>query len=185
MVHLDLGLCTVRSWRLRDAASLVRYANDPEVWANVRDRFPHPYTARDAQEFLAGASREGASTQFAIAVGEEAVGGIGFHPCVDVERISAELGYWLGRDWWGRGITTAAVRAVTEHAFRAESGLNRIFAIPFAWNRASARVLEKAGFSLEGRMRQSAIKDGRITDQLLYSKLRSEIPISPTQETIS
>jgi RimJ/RimL family protein N-acetyltransferase len=118
-------------------------------------------------------------TTFAIAVQDEAVGGIGLHLAEDVDRISAELGYWLGEAYWGRGVATAAVRGVTAYVFREHTGLNRIFAVPFAWNHASARVLEKAGYTLEGRMRQSALKNGCITDQLLYSILRSEAPDAP------
>jgi RimJ/RimL family protein N-acetyltransferase len=107
-------------------------------------------------------------TGLAIAVGEEAVGSIGvmLHP--DVERVSAELGYWLAEPFWGRGITTAAVRAMTAYAL-ATFPLTRIYAVPFASNLASGRVLEKAGYRLEARMRRSAIKDGRVVDQLLYA----------------
>ena len=89
----------------------------------------------------------------------------------DVERTSAEIGYWLGEGVWGRGIASAAVRAVSEHAFAAY-GLTRLFAVPYARNAASARVLEKAGYVLEGRLRRSAIKDGVVLDQLLYALVR-------------
>ena len=107
-------------------------------------------------------------TSFAIAVDDQAVGGIGFvlHP--DVERVSAEIGYWLAEPFWGRGITTDALRAVTKYAIESH-GLTRIYAVPFAWNVASCRVLEKAGYVLEGRLRNSAIKDGRLTDQMQYA----------------
>ena len=90
----------------------------------------------------------------------------------DVERVSAEIGYWLGESCWGRGIVTEALRAVTAEAFR-RFELRRIYALPFADNPASVRVLEKAGYVLEGRLRQSAIKDGQIRDQLLYATYRS------------
>ena len=112
---------------------------------------------------------------FAIEVEGHAAGGIGYTPHVDVERISAELGYWLGARFWRRGIVTAAVRAVTVHAFAVDPSLRRLYAVPFATNPASARVLEKAGYRLEGTLRQSALKDGRILDQWLYAIVRQDL----------
>src|SRR5262249_21994915 len=108
---------------------------------------------------------------FAIEFQGEAVGGIGLKPGTDVERVSAEVGYWLGERVWGRGLATAAVRALVAHAF-ATTVLTRLFALPFADNAASRRVLEKAGFHLEGLLRKSAIKQGRIVDQTLYGCIR-------------
>jgi RimJ/RimL family protein N-acetyltransferase len=110
---------------------------------------------------------------FAIEAGGEAAGGIGLRLGQDVERFSAEIGYWLGEPFWGRGIATAALSATVKHAF-AELGLIRIFAIPFAGNEASLRVLEKAGFLREGVLRRSAVKEGRVLDQLLYAVTREE-----------
>jgi RimJ/RimL family protein N-acetyltransferase len=171
-MRLLLGVCDVRSWRPRDAAALVEHANNRKVWLNLRDRFPHPYTARDARAYLKSVLGARPETNFAITVEDAAVGGIAFHVQSDVERVGAEIGYWLGERYWGRGIATAAVRAVTEHALAAH-GLLRVFALPFANNRASARVLEKAGFTLEGVLRSSAIKDERVLDQLLYARIRA------------
>jgi len=105
---------------------------------------------------------------FAIAVDGAAVGGIGFVPQHDVDRVSTEVGYWLGESLWGRGITTEALIAITRYAI-ATHGLTRTFALPFAHNAASCRVLEKAGYVLEARLRKSAIKDGQILDQMQYA----------------
>jgi RimJ/RimL family protein N-acetyltransferase len=171
-MRLSLGVCDVRSWRPADAAAIVPHANNRRVWLNLRDQFPHPYSVRDARRFLASVVGARPETNFAIEVEGSAVGGIGFRVQPDVERIGAELGYWLGEKYWGRGIATAAVAAVTEHALAAHD-LVRVFALPFAHNRASARVLEKAGFTLEGVLRSSAIKDGRVLDQLLYARIRA------------
>jgi ribosomal-protein-alanine N-acetyltransferase len=171
-MRLLLGVCDVRSWRPGDAAALATHANNRNIWLNVRDRFPHPYTGRDARTFLRSVLAERPETNFAIEVAGAAVGGIAFRIQTDVERVSAELGYWLGETYWGRGIATAAVRAVTEHALGTHA-LHRVFALPFAHNRASARVLEKAGFTLEGVLRSSAIKEGRVLDQLLYARIRA------------
>ena len=139
---------------------------------NLRDRFPYPYTRADAEAFLAAAWAQQPGERFRHRRrASEAIGGIGFHPQADVHRLSAEIGYWLGEPFWGRGIATRAVRALDEWVF-ATTPLVRLFAHVFDWNPASARVLEKAGYALEGRMRRSVIKDGKITDQLMYGRLR-------------
>jgi [ribosomal protein S5]-alanine N-acetyltransferase len=167
---LDLGLCRVRDIRLRDAAALAVHANDRGVWLNLRDRFPHPYTEDDARRFIEAARRETPRTTFAIEVDGAAAGCIGLELGTDVERVSAEIGYWLGRAYWGRGIMSRVLAAVTTHALDA-FGLERVFALPFAHNVASCRVLEKSGYVCEGRLRRAAIKDGAVLDQLLYARV--------------
>ena len=167
-MRLVLKSCIVRSWALSDLDALVRYANNRQIWLNLRDRFPYPYTRGNGRTYLKQMRETRPETSFAIAVDEEAVGGIGFVPQQDVERVSAEIGYWLGEPFWGRGITTEALTAVTRYAIE-QHQLTRIFALPFAHNTASCRVLEKAGYHLEGRLRRSAIKDGEIVDQMQYA----------------
>jgi [ribosomal protein S5]-alanine N-acetyltransferase len=167
-MELELKHCTVRSYRLDDAESLAAYANNRKIWLNLRDGFPHPYTVEDGHNFINRALDMQPETNFAICVDEIAVGGIGFVLHSDIERISAEIGYWLGEPFWGRGIVSEALAALTAYAIQTHD-LQRVFAVPFAHNKGSARVLEKAGFQLEGCMRSSAIKDGKILDQLLYA----------------
>jgi RimJ/RimL family protein N-acetyltransferase len=170
-MELRLPGCRIRSWRPEDAPSLARHADNRQLWLNVRDHFPHPYTLADAQAWVAHARGLEPEVQFAIEVGGEAAGGIGLFLQEDVARYSAELGYWLGEAHWGRGIMTSAVRDFTEYAFGAFA-LCRIYALVFEWNPASRRVLEKAGYTLEGRMRRAAVKDGRVLDQFLYAAVR-------------
>ena len=167
-MQLRLTRCEVRSWELSDVDALARHADNHKIWVNLRDAFPHPYTKHHAREFIRATRQRSPETLFAIAANGEAVGGIGFvlHP--DVERVSAEIGYWLAEPFWGRGIATEALMAVTKHAIETH-GLTRVYALPFAWNLASCRVLEKAGFVLEARLRRSAIKDGVVTDQMQYA----------------
>jgi RimJ/RimL family protein N-acetyltransferase len=165
---INLSRCDVRSWEARDVDSIAAHANNREIWLNLRDRFPHPYTRSDAQAFIRASRRTTPECNFAIAVDGKAVGGIGFHLQGDVERVSAEIGYWLGQPFWGRGIATEALVALTKYVI-ATHGLTRVFALPFAFNSASCRVLEKAGYVLEARLRRSAIKDGRIVDQMQYA----------------
>ena len=165
---------TIRTFRTCDAEPLARLANDRDVWLGLRDLFPHPYSLDDAHGFIAFAAGMTPPTFFAIDVDGALAGGIGYTPRTDVERIGAEVGYWVGRAFWGRGIATAALRHLTAHAFAAQPELRRLFAVPFAANAASARVLEKAGFVREGTLRQSVIKDGRVQDQFMYAMLRDE-----------
>jgi RimJ/RimL family protein N-acetyltransferase len=159
---------TLRSYLASDVASLVRHADNPRVAENLRDRFPHPYTEDDAYEWLAVALKQDPETNFAIAVDGELVGTIGLEVGDDVYSHSAEIGYWLGEDYWGRGIATEAVRALTDWAFTS-LGLLRVYALVFESNPASVRVLEKAGFALEGRMRSAVVKRGRVMDQMILS----------------
>ena len=159
--------CTVRSFRMEDAESIARYANNRKIWRNLRDVFPHPYSLKDAQDFLHMVLSLSPETIFCIEHQGEAIGATGFTIQSDVNRISAEIGYWIGEPFWGQGIVTEALRFVTEYAIK-EHQLKRIYATPFAWNPASCRVLEKAGYTLESRQRQCALKDGEIIDQFLY-----------------
>jgi ribosomal-protein-alanine N-acetyltransferase len=168
-----IGDQRVRDVRIEDARSIALYADNPRVAANLRDIFPYPYTLADAEEFLAHVTRPKPRTVFAVATDAEAIGVIGLTLGEDVHRFTAELGYWLGEPFWGRGIMTAAVQAVVRHGF-AELGLLRIYAEPYAGNRGSARVLEKAGFAYEGCQRANVYKNGQVRDQLMYSMIREE-----------
>lgn len=167
-MRIDCGPCVLRPWQGGDAESLVRHANDPDVAAHMRDRFPHPYTPADAGQWLAFAAAQSPPTNFAIDVGGEAVGGSGLVLGTDIERCSAEVGYWLGRQFWGRGLAAAAVRGLARHGFR-EFRLTRIFATVFSGHAASARVLEKAGFRREGVLRRAAVKAGVVYDLVMYA----------------
>ena len=167
-MEIELTSCTLRGWRWSDRDSLIRHANNRSVWINLRDRFPHPYTMADAQSWLDSVVAARPVSNFAIAVADEAVGGIGFSLQDDVGYRSAEIGYWLGEDFWGRGIATQALIAVSQYAFKSHD-LCRLFAHVFEWNPGSVRVLEKAGYSFEGRLRKSVTKDGKTIDQLMYA----------------
>lgn len=167
-MEIDCGTCLLRGLVPDDAVTLAGLANDRDVWLNLRDRFPHPYSLADAEAWIATTSSHTPLTSFGIVATGQVVGAVSLMPGRDIERVSAEIGYWLGRPFWGRGIMTDAVRAATLYAFD-ELGMRRVFAVPFAHNAASRRVLEKVGYALEGVMKQSAIKDGVILDQYLYA----------------
>jgi RimJ/RimL family protein N-acetyltransferase len=152
---------------------LALHANNRKVWRNLRDLFPHPYTEADARQWIEMTQEESPPHNFAIAVRGHAVGGIGLNVGSDLRRRAAEIGYWLGEDFWGRGLATAAVRTFADYAFE-RFDVCRLDAYVLEWNPASRRVLEKAGFECEGRLRKSATKDGQTVDEFLYALVREE-----------
>ena len=157
---------------MTDADALVRHANNINVARQLRDRFPHPYVRANAVAFLKAATSAADVSNLAIEVDAHAVGAIGYVPGTDVERYSAEIGYWLGEAYWGRGIVTEALVLVTDYVFTT-ANLLRLFALPFADNLASTRVLEKAGYLREAVLRASSVKYGQPRDQALYAKVNS------------
>ena len=168
-MELKLEHCTIRDWRMDDAPSLAKRANNRRVWLGLRDAFPHPYGIEDAETFLQKAIGDQSGQFFCIEVDGAAAGGLGLKLGEDVHRHTAEFGYWLAEEFWGKGIMTEAITAFVDHCF-AKFSLRRMFAEAFSNNPASARVLEKAGFVLEGRLRKNVIKDGEILDSLLYAR---------------
>ena len=170
-MELALSRCVVRSFRKEDAPSLARQADNRKIWLNLRDQFPSPYTLIDAERWVREAAAMNPQTHFAIAVDGVAIGAIGLRLKTDVRRRTAEIGYWLGEEFWGRGIATEAVLALSEFALR-EFDLVRLYAAVFEGNPASARVLEKAGYEREARLRKAVVKDGRTLDLMLYALVR-------------
>jgi ribosomal-protein-alanine N-acetyltransferase len=172
MLPIATSFGMIRPWNNQDAEALVKYADNYNVWINMRDGFTHPFTAERARLFLEAAGRQKPVPFCAIATHQEAIGGIGISLNQDVHRLTAELGYWLGEPYWGRGIMSEAVAKFSDYAFES-FGLVRLYAEPYAHNQNSCRVLEKAGFVLEGRLKSSVIKEGQIIDQLMYAKVKT------------
>jgi ribosomal-protein-alanine N-acetyltransferase len=166
----------IRDWSEHDKADLVALANNRKIWRNLTDRFPHPYTERDANWWIAHVAGMPVRTSWAVEVDSRAIGGIGIDPREGIYAKSAEFGYWLGEPYWGRGIATAATRALVPEIM-SRFGLIRLEARVFAWNPASMRVLEKAGFKREGVMRRAAFKDGVLIDQVLYAYVEENIDV--------
>ncbi len=162
----------LRTWRNNDALSLARYANNRKIWLNVHDKFPFPYTISDAIKWIDFAKSHSES-EFAIDSSSEAIGGMRLRIQEDIQHRTAEIGYWLGEPFWGKGITTSAVKALVNYAFN-NFDLVRIHAFVFEWNLASARVLEKSGFHLEARLEKSVTKDSKTVDCLLYALIRDK-----------
>jgi len=156
------------SWSQEHRDQLVTQANDHDVWRNLFDTFPHPYTAEDADFWVRHTSEAHPSCHFAILVRGSVAGGIGIEVGAGTEAKTGQFGYWLGRTYWGQGIATVAAQAMVAHA-RKVMPLARLQAPVFAWNPASMRVLEKSDFQREAVLRQSVFKDGQLIDSILYA----------------
>lgn len=154
----------LRKWRLSDKISLAKNANNINIWNNVRDYFPHPYSVKDGKQFIRMVlGKPNPTTELAIEIDGNAVGGIGIVLHSDVERIAAEIGYWLGEAYWHKGIMTEVVKEMVIYIFE-NFPVQKIYATVFDFNIASQKVLEKAGFEREAILKQAAIKNGKIID---------------------
>jgi RimJ/RimL family protein N-acetyltransferase len=162
--------CFLRPWAPADKPSLVANANNRNVWRNLADVFPHPYTDADAEQWIRIDNSPGRSIRFAIEVEGVAVGGIGARAGEGIFVRTAQFGYWLGESFWGRGIMSAASRAMLDHLLQ-DARFARLEARVLEWNPASMRVLEKLGFVREAVMRNSVTKDGQLIDSVLYTYL--------------
>ena len=165
--------CTIRRWRPEDKYDLVAVINNKNVLNNLRDGLPYPYTVDDAGEYIAAMlSADGNKTfAFAIAANDKVIGSIGVFRGENIHSQTAEMGYYIGEPYWGQGFGTSAVKQTCQYIFE-HTDIIRIFAEPFAHNTASCRVLEKAGFQLEGVLHSNAVKNGNILDMKLYALLR-------------
>jgi ribosomal-protein-alanine N-acetyltransferase len=157
----------LRPYRDGDEVSLANHANNYQVWRNVRDTFPHPYTLDDAKQWIELCKMEAKPTVFAIDIDGQVVGGVGIVLQKDVFRKNAEIGYWLGEPFWGKGIATEAVKELTQYAFK-HFDIQRLYAGVFEYNPASMRVLEKAGFHLEAILKKNICKENQLFNEHLY-----------------
>ncbi|MBL7921451.1 MAG: GNAT family N-acetyltransferase [Bacteroidia bacterium] len=162
---------SLRPWTIGDLDSLVKYGNNKNIEKFMMNRFPHPYTIEKGKQFIEFATSHKPIHLFAIEINGEACGGIGLHPQDDIHCRNAEIGYWLGEPFWGNGIISKAIVQIVDYGFM-NFDITRIFARPFGTNTASQKVLEKAGFKLEGRFENSIYKNGEFIDELVYSVKR-------------
>ncbi|MFA6128567.1 MAG: GNAT family protein [Bacteroidales bacterium] len=172
MAILTSNNITLRPWREDDLGSLVRHANNFNIWVNLRDGFPYPYTEEAGRCWLEMAKKEDINLFLAIEFDGEAIGGIGASFKDDVYRINAELGYWLSEKYWGLGIVSAAVNLLVDYVFQHYPVISRFYADLFSYNPASARVLQKCGFHLEAIHKNAVIKNGQLVDEHRYVRFR-------------
>lgn len=159
---------TLRPWHINDADELAKIANNKNIAQFMADVFPHPYSSENAKTFIAFATSNPNSKIFAIIVDEKPVGSIGLHLQTDILRKNAEIGYWLGEQYWGKGIITQAIPQMIDYGFK-NMDIVRIFARIFGTNKASQKVVEKCGFTLEGRYEKTIFKNDEYLDELIYA----------------
>ncbi len=163
----------IREWKLEDAAGLAEMLNNKNILNNLRDGLPYPYTKSDAQEYITSmlSADKTKTFAFAITADDKVVGSIGVFRCDNIHFRTAEMGYYIGEPYWGKGLGTSAVKQACSYVFE-HTNIIRIFAEPFAYNVASCRVLEKAGFQFEGLLRNNAFKNEKVVDMKMYSLIR-------------
>ena len=168
-------VCKIRNWELSDAADLAAVISNKKVQDKLCDGLPYPYTEQDGIDFISAmlAADKNETFSFAVTIDNKAIGSIGVFRQSNIHCRTAELGYYIAEEYWGKGIMTEAVKQICEYVFR-KSDIIRIYAETFAYNKASCRVLEKAGFQYEGTLRKNAVKNGKVLDVEMYSLLREE-----------
>ena len=166
--------CTIREWRLEDKDDLAILLNNKKILNNLRDGLPYPYTAKDAEQYITSmlSADKTKTFAFAIVANNTVVGSIGAFRCDNIHSRTAEIGYYIGEPYWENGFGTSAVKQICKYIFE-HTDIIRIFAEPFAYNTASCRVLEKAGFQLEGTLRCNAVKNGSIVDMKMYALIKA------------
>lgn len=172
-MKIEIGNFCIRSYEFSDLNSLVKYANNHNLSKLLRDQFPFPYTTTDAETWLIHACDQYPELNFVIANNEEMIGAIGINQQDDVNKFSAEIGYWIGEPFWRKGIATNALKAFTEFVF-SQFDLNRLFANVFQGNDASEKVLLKAGYRKEATLRKAVFKEEKFLDQYIYGVLKED-----------
>jgi [ribosomal protein S5]-alanine N-acetyltransferase len=157
-----------RPWALSDIETLAQHANNKKIADNMRDRFSHPYTMEAAANFLEKALQFNPCQVFAVTANNEVCGSVGIFPKDDIERMNAEVGYWIAEPFWGRGIGTKALKFIIDYGFKTFA-ITRIFAIPFPHNIASQHVIQKSGMVLESVIKDCLIKNDVVMDEIIYA----------------
>lgn len=170
-MQIDCGDFILRTWKKGDEFSLVVHANNYEIWRNLRDIFPHPYTYKDAEDWLRIANLNYPAHNFAIEVDGQAAGGIEISFKDDIYKKNAEINYWLGEQYWGRGIVSRAVSIMSDYTFE-HFDILKIYASVFEGNERSERLLKKVGFEYEAVLKKAIFKNNRFYDELIYTKWR-------------
>ena len=167
--------CKIRKWKLTDAKDIAVALSNKKIQENLRDGLPYPYSEQDGIDFISSmlSANEDETFAFAITLDDKVIGSIGVFRQQNIHRQTAEMGYYIAEEHWGKGIMTEAVKQICDYVFK-NSDILRIYAEPFAYNTGSCRVLEKAGFQYEGTLRNNAVKNGKVIDMKMYSLLREE-----------
>lgn len=165
----------IREWSLEDAKDLSIALSNKKVLDNLRDGLPYPYTEEDGKGYINAmlSADKNDNFAFAVTVDDKVIGSIGAFRQGNIHNKTAELGYYISQEYWSQGIMTKAVGLLCDYVFN-NTDIIRIFAEPFAHNIGSCRVLEKSGFSYEGTLRSNAVKNGKVLDMKMYSRIKGE-----------
>ena len=163
----------LRPFRRSDVPALVKYANNKNIWDNVRDRFPHPYTEESATDWINIANIYNPSSNLVIDLKGELIGAMGLTKKDDIYRKNAEVGYWVAEPYWGQGIGTEALKQFVDYTFQ-NFKFHKLYAGIMSTNIASARVLERVGFTLEAVLKESIYKNDHFIDEHIYSLFRRD-----------
>ena len=165
----------IRKWELSDAKDLALALSNKEIQNNLRDGLPYPYTEQDGKDYISAmlSANKNETFAFAVTADNKVIGSIGVFRQENIHKRTAELGYYIAQEYWGKGIMTEAVKQICAYVF-GSSDIIHIYAEPFAHNNESCRVLEKAGFQYEGTLRSNAVKNGKVIDMIMYSLLKRE-----------
>ncbi len=166
----------IRDWKIEDKVDLAENLNNEKILNNLRDGLPYPYTEKDAEDFINAmlSADKDKTYAFAITLDDKVIGSIGVFRCDNIHYRTAEMGYYIGEKYWGNGYMTSAVKQMCKYIFD-NTDIIRIFAEPFAYNTASCRVLEKAGFTYEGLLQSNAVKNGNIVDMKMYALINPDV----------
>ena len=174
-MEINIMNCKIRKWKLTDAKDIAVALSNKKIQDNLRDGLPYPYSEKDGIDFISSmiSANEDETFAFAITLDDKVTGSIGVFRQQNIHRQTAEMGYYIAEEYWGKGIMTDAVKQICEYVFK-NSDILRIYAEPFAYNTGSCRILEKVGFQYEGTLRNNAVKNGKVIDMKMYSLLREE-----------
>lgn len=176
----------IRKWELADAADLAAALSNKKVQDNLRDGLPFPYTVEDGRDYISAmlAADENDTFAFAITADGKVIGSIGAFRGVNIHNKTAELGYYIAEEYWGKGIMTEAVGQLCDYVFT-HTDIIRIYAEPFTYNVGSCRVLEKAGFQYEGTLRSNAVKNGKVLDMKMYARIKVISAVTPLSSALT
>lgn len=167
-------IVNLRKLRQGDVVPMAQLANNKKIWDNVRDGFGHPYSEKNAEDFIQRQAQSDTEKVFAIDFNGQLSGLCGLILQKDIYRKSAEIGYWIGEPFWGKGITTQAIGLLGLYAFE-KMDLVRLHAGVFEYNVGSMRVLEKNGFAKEGISKKAIFKNGKFWEEHRFALLNENL----------
>lgn len=165
--------CEIRKWLLEDAEDLAKALNNKSIHNNLRDGLPFPYTVKDATAYIEEMQSADPEKTYAFAITYQGkvIGSIGIFRKENVHSRTAEVGYYISEDFWGKGLGTSALKKACKYVFD-NTDIIRIFGDPYARNLASCRILEKSGFIYEGTLHANAYKNGKVEDMRMYALIK-------------